>query len=164
MKLTTKRDRWYFWRELFSYMIPMIMIVGVVDVFFNFMQCSVHPEWSAPCKIIWVNAAGYGFFLIITIIFAIFSARKLRKVKKKIEIEFMKAANHSEQVIQKEEKEDDAIKEDKIVEEVKVSKPRKVIAKIDKKSDKKEKKTIKKATKKDSDSKKVYAKKKTTKK
>ena len=164
MKLTTKRDRWYFWRELFSYMIPMILIVWTVDVFFNFMQCPLHPEWSAPCNVIWVNAAGYGFFLIITIIFAIFSARKLRKVKKKIEIEFMKAANHSEQVIQKEEKEDDAIKEDKIVEEVKVSKPRKVIAKIDKKSEKKEKKTIKKATKKDSDSKKVYAKKKTTKK
>ena len=132
------------------------------------MQCPLHPEYSAPCNIIWINAAGYGFFLIVTIIFAIFSARKLRKVKKKIEIEFMKAANHSEQVIQKEEKEDDTIKEDKIVEEVKVSKPRKVIAKIDKKSDKKEKsiekKTIKKTTKKDSDSKKVSAKKKTTKK
>ena len=123
MKLTTKRDRWYFWRELFSYMIPMILIVGVVDVFFNFMQCSVHPEWSAPCSIIWINAAGYGVFLIITIIFAIFSANKLRNVKKKIEIEFFKAANHAGDKI-----------EDKVkaIEEIKSTNPKKIIAKSDK--------------------------------
>ena len=127
MKLTTKRDRWYFWRELFSYMIPMILIVGVVDVFFNFMQCSVHPEWSAPCSIIWINAAGYGVFLIITIIFAIFSANKLRNVKKKIEIEFFKAANHAGDKI--EDKVEIVEEKSEKIKKVKSTKPKKVVAK-----------------------------------
>ena len=155
MKLTTKRDRWYFWRELFSYMIPMILIVATIDVFFNFMQCPLHPEYSAPCSIIWLNAVGYGFFLIITIIFAFFSARKLKKVKKKIETEFIKATNRSEQSDQKEE-----IKEEpKKVEEVEVSKPKKIIAKSDKIIQ-----TKKKVAKKSIDSKGTTAKKKVTKK
>ena len=88
MKLTTKRNRWYFWRELFSYTIPMILIVGVVDVFLNFMQCPLHPEWSAPCSVNRIYATMYGIFLILVIILAIISAKKLKKVKKQIENEF----------------------------------------------------------------------------
>ena len=123
MKLTTKRDRWYFWRELFSYMIPMILIVGVVDVFFNFMQCPLHPEWSAPCNVIWINAAGYGFFLLITIILAIFSARKLRKIEKKIEAEHLETIKHTEDKIENKVK---------AIEEIKSTNPKKIIAKSDK--------------------------------
>jgi len=141
MKLTTKRDRWYFWRELFSYMIPMILIVGVVDIFFNFMQCPLHPEWSAPCSVIWINAVGYGFFLVITIIFAFFSARKLRKVKKRIENEFFEAANHTEDKI------GNIVKVEEKVEKIKAVKPKKIIAKSDKKAP--TKKVTKKETKKE---------------
>ena len=138
MKLTTKRDRWYFWRELFSYMIPMILIVGVIDIFFNFMQCPLHPEYSAPCSIIWINAVGYGFFLIVTIIFAFFSARKLKKIKKKIENEFFEAANQAEN--KPENKPEDKLEEPKKIEEkseeikeVKAVKPKRIIIKSDKK-------------------------------
>ena len=115
-------------------MIPMILIVWTVDVFFNFMQCPLHPEYSAPCSIIWINAAGYGFFLIITIIFAIFSAKKLRKVKKKIENEFLEVANNT-----KNEPEDEIKKHEKVeeksedIKKVKVVKQKKVIVKADKK-------------------------------
>ena len=145
MKLTTKRDRWYFWRELFSYMIPMILIVGVVDVFFNFMQCPLHPEWSAPCRVIWINAAGYGFFLIITIIFENFSARKLKKVKKQIENEFFEATNQAENKLKETKKEEEKSEE---IKEIKTLKPRKLIAKSDKKEPTKKvvKKEIKKST------------------
>ena len=132
MKLTTKRDRWYFWRELFSYMIPMILIVGVVDIFFNFMQCSTHLEWSAPCSIIWINAVGYGFFLVITIIFAIFSARKLKKVKKKIENEFFEATNQAENKSEDELEESKKIEEkSEEIKEIKAAKPKKLIVKAD---------------------------------
>ena len=123
MKLTTKRDRWYFWKELFSYMIPMILIVGIVDVFFNFMQCPLHPEWSAPCNVIWINAAGYGFFLLITIILAIFSARKLRRIEKKIETEHLETIKHTEDKIENKVK---------AIEEIKSTNPKKIIAKSDK--------------------------------
>ena len=148
MKLTTKRDRWYFWRELFSYMIPMILIVGVVDIFFNFMQCSTHLEWSAPCSIIWINAVGYGFFLVITIIFAIFSARKLKKVKKKIENEFFEATNQAENKSEDELEESKKIEEkSEEIKEIKAAKPKKVIVKADNKEP--TKKTVKKDTKKE---------------
>ena len=149
MKLTAKRDRWYFWRELFSYMIPMILIVGVVDVFFNFMQCPLHPEWSAPCRVIWINAAGYGFFLIITIIFEIFSARKLKKVKKQIENDFFEATNQAENKLKETKKEEEKEEEkSEEIKEIKTLKPRKLIAKSDKKEPTKKvvKKEIKKST------------------
>ena len=122
MKLTTKRNRWYFWRELFLYMIPMILIVGTIDVFYHFVQCPLHPEWSAPCSINWLLAAIYGVFLLLVIIFAIISARMLRKVKKQIENEFTETINTH-------------IKEQ--VKEAKKTKPKKVIVKEDKKSHKK---------------------------
>ena len=89
MKLTTKRNRWYFWRELFSYMIPMILIVGTIDVFYHFMQCSLHSaEMSAPCDVNRILAAAYWIILFLVIILAIISAKVLRRVKKKIENEF----------------------------------------------------------------------------
>ena len=84
MRLTTKRDRWYFWRELFSYMIPMILIVGTVDMFLSFMQCSIHPEWSAPCSINWILGAMYGIFLI----------------KNQIEYEFLEATQQGEKDVE----------------------------------------------------------------
>ncbi len=122
MKLTTKRNRWYFWRELFSYMIPMILIVWTVDVFYHFVQCPLHPEWSAPCSINWIIAAIYWIFLLLAIIFSIISARMLRKIKKKIEEEFTETI-------------DNYVKEQ--ANGVKESKPKKVIAKADKKSEEK---------------------------
>lgn len=163
MKLTTKRDRWYFWRELFSYMIPMILIVGTIDVFFNFMQCSTHPEWSAPCSIIWINAVMYGFVFIIIVIFAIFSARKLKKIKKRIESEFLRTVDHAENkvenVIKVEEEKPEEVQNVKLEE----------IKEVSVKSDKKEpnKKVTKKETKKTiktSNTKKSSIKKKATKK
>ena len=149
MKLTTKRDRRYFFRELFAYMIPMILIVGSIDVFYHFMRCSQHPEWSAPCSINWILAAMYGIFLLITIILAMISANRLRKVKKQIENEFTETINkHAE--------------EQKVEEKIKVAKPRKIIAKKDKKSEKKDtttKKSSKKTTTKKATTKKTVAKK-----
>ena len=132
MKLTTKRNRWYFWRELFSYMIPMILIVWTVDVFYHFMQCPLHPEWSAPCNVIWILAGMYGFFLLLTIILAIISSKMLRKVKKQIENEFTESINNNTE---------------KQIEEIKKAKPKKVVVKREKKSETKKtvtKKTIKK--------------------
>ena len=114
MKLTTKRNRWFFWRELFLYMIPMILIVGTIDVFYHFVQCPLHPEWSAPCSVNRLLAAIYGVFLLLTIVFAIISAKMLRKVKKQIENEFTETINNN-------------VKE--YVEEIKQTKPKKVIAK-----------------------------------
>ena len=122
MKLTTKRNRWFFWRELFLYMIPMILIVGTIDVFYHFVQCPLHPEWSAPCSVNRLLAAIYGVFLILTIVFAIISAKMLRIVKKQIENEFTETINNN-------------VKE--YVEEIKQTKPKKVIAKTGNKSKKK---------------------------
>ncbi len=109
MKLTTKRNWRYFWRELFSYMIPMILIVGTIDVFYNFMQCPLHPEWSVSCNVNWILAAIYGVFLLLTIIFAIISARTLRNIKRQIEEEFFSAIDsekNNEEILEKEDKED----------------------------------------------------------
>ena len=89
MKLTTKRNRWYFWRELFTYMIPVILIVWTIDIFASFIKCPLHPEYSAPCSVNWIFAVMYVFFLLITTILAIISTKQLRKVKKKIESEFL---------------------------------------------------------------------------
>ena len=161
MKLTTKRDFRYFWRELFTYMIPMILIAGSVDVFYNFMICPLHPEWSAPCSVNWILAAIYGFFLLITIILAIISKRKLRKIKKQIENEFtesvdsyLEAKKTEEEVEDSEEKEEDTKKKE--------TKPRKIIVKKDKKSENKDttdKKVSKKTTTKKTITKKTVAKK-----
>ena len=96
MKLTTKRNRWYFWRELFLYLIPMLLIVGTIDFFYHFVQCPLHPENSAPCNVNWFLAVAYGSFLLITIIFAIISAKMLRKVKKQIEDEFLSSVKLKE--------------------------------------------------------------------
>ena len=154
MKLTIKRDRWYFLRELFSYMIPMILIVGTIDVFRNFMICPLHPEWSAPCSVNWIFAIIYWFFLLITIILAIISASKLRKIKKQIEDEFLESAANVE------------IHEDKIdnSKKIKETKPKIIIAKNSKKDSIKMAKTDSKSnnkvsTKKDSQKRKSITKK-----
>ena len=114
-------------------MIPMILIVWAIDVFYRFMQCSAHPEWSAPCSIIRMFAAIYGFFLILVIILAIISIKKLRTVKKQIAEEFNETINNH---IQEQ------------IDEVKETKPKKIIVKKDKKSEKKivHKKTTAKKT------------------
>ncbi len=96
MKLTTKRNRRYFWRELFLYMIPMLLIVGTIDVFYHFVQCPLHPEYSAPCSVNWFLAVAYGSFLLITIIFAIISAKMLRKIKRQIEDDFLSSVSLKE--------------------------------------------------------------------
>lgn len=140
MKLTTKRDWRYFWRELFLYMIPMILIVWTVDVFYHFVRCPLHPEWSAPCSINWILAALYWVFLLLTIIFALISARILKKVKKQIENEFTESIDNQSKELEIQQKEKSESKK------AKSSKPKKTIAKTDKKSDKKT--TTKKMTKK----------------
>ena len=134
MKLTTKRNRWFFFRELFAYMIPMILIVGTVDVFYNFMRCPLHPEWSAPCSVNRILAAMYGIFLILVIILAIVSARKLRTVKKQIENEFLEATKQSWEIMEKNEQNDEDLKDEIIVDKVKIkskSKPKKIIVEWD---------------------------------
>ena len=133
MKLTTKRNRRYFRRELFLYMIPMILIVGTVDVFYHFVQCPLHPEWSAPCEVNWILAAIYGFFLILSIIFAITSTKMLRTVKKQIENDFLEAAKQAEVTNEKKIKNDENLEYNGnkiIIDDVKVrrrSKPKKII-------------------------------------
>ncbi len=72
-------------------MIPMILIAGSVDVFYHFIQCPLHPEWSAPCEVNWIFAIMYGFFLVIVIILAIISTKKLKKIKEKNKSEFLGA-------------------------------------------------------------------------
>jgi len=145
MKLTTKRNRWFFFRELFAYMIPMILIVGTVDVFLQFIQCPLHPEWSAPCNVIWILAGIYGIFLLVTIICAIISARMLRKVKKQIENEFTETVDSYVEA----RKADEDIEESEKKEETpkKKAKPRKVMGKKDKASNQKDN-TTKKVSKK----------------
>lgn len=139
MKLTTKMNRWYFWRELFSYMVPLILIVWIIDVFVSFMRCSTHPEWSAPCSINRIFAIVYGIFLIIIIILAYVSSKMLRKVKKQIENEFTESINnHIQEQIVEDRMNKDKVHEDKVSEKkVKKSQTRKVVAKKDKKSDSK---------------------------
>jgi len=151
MKLTTKRNRWYFWRELFTYMIPMILIVWTIDVFASFMECPLHPEYSAPCSINWIFAAMYWFFLILSIIFAIISARMLRKVKRQIENDFMEVTEQAEEINEKKIKNEENLenKDDKVItDNVKVkrkSKPKKIIVEWD--STLKSKTKTKKSTK-----------------
>lgn len=161
MKLTTKRDFRYFWRELFTYMIPMILIAGSIDVFYNFMRCPLHPEWSAPCSLNWILAAMYEIFLLVTIILAIIAKRKLRKIKKQIENEFTESVDSYIETKKSEEEieESEEIKEDT---KKKETKPRKIIVKKDKKSEKKnttDKKVSKKTTTKKITTKKSVAKK-----
>ena len=158
MRLTTKRDRWYFWRELFSYMIPMILIVGTVDVFLSFMQCSIHPEWSAPCSINWILGAMYGIFLILAIILAIISKNRLKKIKNQIEYEFLEATQQGEKDVENIAKNiNDWVKsEDQIDREIennlnkKKSRPKKIIVDENStlKSKRKTTKTAKKTDKK----------------
>lgn len=159
MKLTIKRNRRYFWRELFSYMIPMILIVWTVDVFLHFMQCSFHPEWSAPCSVIWILAAMYWVFLLLVIILNIISAKKLEKVKKKIENEFLEATKHSEEIVKQEDMDEEINKksdngiDEKIEDDIKIkkkSRPKKIVVEWDStlKNKHKTKKDTKRATKK----------------
>ena len=159
MKLTTKRNRRYFWRELFSYMIPMILIVWTVDVFLHFMQCSFHPEWSAPCSVIWILAAMYWIFLLVVIVLNIISTNKLEKVKKKIENEFLEATKHNEEIVEQEDMEEEINKKSddeitgKIEDGIKIkkkSRPKKIIVEWDStlKNKHRTKKTIKRTTKK----------------
>ena len=148
MKLTTKRDFRYFWRELFTYMIPMILIAGSIDVFYNFMRCPLHPEWSAPCSLNWILAAMYGIFLLVTIILAIIAKRKLRKIKKQIENEFTESVDSYIETKKAEEEfeESEETKEDT---KKKGTRPRKIIVKKNKKSENKDttdKKVSKKTT------------------
>ena len=130
MKLTTKRNRWYFLRELFSYMIPMILILGSIDVFYSFVRCPLHPEWSAPCEINWILAAIYAIFLLFTVILAIVSDKMLGKVKKQIENEFNETINNhiNNKVSESEDKTDKKLNE---------KKPKKTIVKNNKKSEEK---------------------------
>lgn len=100
MKLTTKRNRAYFWRELFLYLIPMILIVWSVHTFTSFMQCQWHPEYSAPCSTSFlVGWVFYGATLLITILLCILSAKRLRKIKKQIEIEFLETSGSAQKDI-----------------------------------------------------------------
>lgn len=77
-------------------MIPMILIVWTIDVFASFIKCPLHPEYSAPCGVNWIFAAMYGVVLILTIIFAIISAKMLKNIKRKIEDESLDAAHDIE--------------------------------------------------------------------
>lgn len=130
MKLTTKRNWWYFFRELFSYMIPMILIVWTIDVFYRFMQCTLHPEWSAPCSVNRIFAVIYGIFLVITIILAIVSAKNLREIKKRMENEFFDAVNN---IKDKEDKGEKVKENSEWMEKIRSVKSKKMIVKIDKK-------------------------------
>ena len=83
-------------------MIPIVLIIWTVDTFISFLQCSSHPGNSAPCGVNWIIAIIYWLLLIITIVFAIISSSKLRKVKKKIEEEFIDATIKNKKIIDNE--------------------------------------------------------------
>jgi hypothetical protein len=88
-------------------MIPMILIVGTIDVFYHFIQCPLHPERSAPCKINRILAAIYGIFLLVTIILEIISAKTLRNIKKQIEEDFFSVIDsetNNKEIIKKDDK------------------------------------------------------------
>jgi predicted Holliday junction resolvase-like endonuclease len=110
------------------------------------MQCSAHPEWSAPCSVIRIFAIIYGFFLILVIILAIISIKKLRTVKKQIEIEFNETINKHIQEQLNEENKDNNEENEIDKKEVKTPKPKKAIAKSDKKISINKKSTTKKST------------------
>lgn len=122
------------------YLVPMILIVWTIDIFFSFVQCPLHPEYSAPCSIIWINAIGYIIFFIIAAIFAVFSAKKLKKVKRRIEDDFLEATSHTDEI-------NEAL--DKWWEEVKKDVKKKDIKKVNKKQSTKKvvKNEAKKSTK-----------------
>lgn len=94
MKLTTKRNWAYFFRELFLYLIPMILIVGSVDTFFSYVQCLPHIERSMPCNgILKIKWWFYAIILFVVIVLCIISAKRLKKLKKQIENNFIESAN-----------------------------------------------------------------------
>lgn len=137
MKLKTKRNRLYFRRELFLYLIPMLFIVGSVDTFSKAVKCGIHPERSISCELYrWLPAAVYAFCIIISIVLYVIFARKLHKVKEQIEQEFQESVEHEEN------------KKNEKIKELKDSKPKKNIAKKEIKTDsklsKKQKKSISK--------------------
>ena len=108
----------------------MILIVGTIDVFYHFVQCQLHPEWSAPCSIIRILALIYLTFLVLAIIFAIISANMLRKVKRQIENEFLEATVQSKKLIDNKIDNNGEAKNKGILDKVdfkKKSKPKKII-------------------------------------
>jgi len=77
-------------------MVPMILIVWTIDVFASFMECPLHPEYSAPCSVNWIFAVMYGIPLTLVIILAVISNKQLKNVKKKFESEFLGVAHNIE--------------------------------------------------------------------
>ncbi len=114
-------------------MIPIILIVGTIDVFISFMRCPLHPEWSAPCSVNWILGIMYWIPLLLVIILAIISASKLRKIKKQIEQEFLDATKQDKEISEKDtknDKESDNEDVEIIIDKVKIekkSKPKKII-------------------------------------
>ena len=97
MKLKTKRNRLYFRRELFLYLIPMLFIVGTVDTFSKAVKCGIHPERSIPCEYYrWLPAAVYTFCIIISIVLYVIFTKKLHKVKDQIEQAFQETVEREE--------------------------------------------------------------------
>jgi len=88
----------------------------------------------------------YGIFLLLTIIFAIISAKMLKKVKIKIGSEFTEAIDNEVKELEAQAKEKSEVKK------LKAFKQRKTTVKVDKKLDKKT--TTRKSTTKDLASKK----------
>ena len=150
------------------YLIPVILIVWTIDVFISFIRCPLHPEFSAPCSVNWILAVMYWIFLLISIIIALLSNKRLKEVKKKIEDEFMKSVRNRKESIKNEVI--DEIKKDEKWEPKEVdkskwslkSKNKRIIVKWD--STLKEKSSIKKTSKKTSETKKSSTRKKITKK
>ena len=150
------------------YLIPVILIVWTIDVFISFIRCPLHPEFSAPCSVNRILAVMYWIFLLISIIIALLSNKRLKEVKKKIEDEFMKSVRNRKESIKNEVI--DEIKKDEKWEPKEVdkskwslkSKNKRIIVKWD--STLKEKSSIKKTSKKTSETKKSSTRKKITKK
>lgn len=68
------------------------------------MICPLHPEWSAPCSVNRIYGGMYGIVLITIIILAIIASKMLRKVKKKIENEYVGNTPRCEKIKEKSEK------------------------------------------------------------
>ena len=132
-------------------MIPIVLIIWTVDTFISFMQCSSYPGNSAPCSVNWIIAIIYWFLLIIAIIFAIISSSKLRKVKKKIEEEFIEATIKNKKIIDNEDNIEES-NEENLKDVWKKVKLKKIIVKDNKVL---EKKPTKKSTDIDSKKKKI---------
>lgn len=75
----------------------MILIVGSIDTFVSYVQCLPHIEWSMPCSgILEIKWWFYAIILFIVVILWIISTKRLKKIKKQIENNFIESTTKTQ--------------------------------------------------------------------